>query len=180
MNRLGNVLFKLNSASKSLPAQYFPLTRRQVNSRFHSCRLKLKPATRYPPEFRFPARHILGANYDFTRFLSDKKVAESKAKDQFENIVTIPNILTVSRMAMCPVLGYLVVQNNYTTAFGLFVAAGVTDLVISFTYVKWWKHLPKKFYSLTDGLRESFPASHLWLAAFWTQWPTSYSLELFS
>lgn len=56
-------------------------------------------------------------------------MGESKPRDQFENIITIPNILTVSRMAMCPVLGYLVIQNNYTMAFGLFVAAGITDLV---------------------------------------------------
>ena len=46
-----------------------------------------------------------------------------------ENILTIPNFLTVSRMAMCPYLGYLVIHQDYTPAFGLFVIAGITDLV---------------------------------------------------
>lgn len=32
-------------------------------------------------------------------------------------------------MAMCPVLGYLVIHQDYPTALGLFVVAGVTDLV---------------------------------------------------
>ena len=141
MNRLGNVLFKLNSASKSLPAQYFYIARPQVNSRFLFCRWMLQPVRKYPSEFKLPSRYVLGVNYDFAKFVSNKKATESKPKEQFENIVTIPNILTVSRMAMCPVLGYLVIQNNYTTAFGLFVAAGITDLVSFFTsIIKCQKH----------------------------------------
>lgn len=50
-------------------------------------------------------------------------------KDQTENILTVPNFLTVGRMVMCPILGYLVIQNDYPTALGLFVIAGITDLV---------------------------------------------------
>lgn len=54
---------------------------------------------------------------------------EKKVKDQTENILTVPNVLTVGRMIMCPFLGYLVINNDYATAFGLFLVAGVTDLV---------------------------------------------------
>jgi len=84
--------------------------------------------------------------------VDQKAKIEQMPKDRVENIFTIPNFLTVispyffiimlknlyflllftlqvSRMAMCPVLGYLVIHQNYPTALGLFVVAGVTDLV---------------------------------------------------
>ena len=41
-----------------------------------------------------------------------QKVPEKKTKEYTENIVTIPNILTVGRMAMCPVLGNLEIYSN--------------------------------------------------------------------
>jgi len=44
-------------------------------------------------------------------------------------ILTVPNALTLSRMLMSPVLGYLVVANSYTMACIIFAVAGVTDLV---------------------------------------------------
>ena len=46
-----------------------------------------------------------------------------------ENIYTIPNILTVSRIIACPVLGYAILDSNYAFATGLLVYAGLTDLV---------------------------------------------------
>ena len=60
-------------------------------------------------------------------------------KDQTENILTVPNILTVGRMVMCPFLGYLVIQNDYSTAFSLFVVAGITDLVCLFFVLFFFK-----------------------------------------
>ena len=44
-------------------------------------------------------------------------------------ILTVPNVLTLSRMLMAPVLGYLVVANSYTMACIVFTVAGATDLV---------------------------------------------------
>ena len=44
-------------------------------------------------------------------------------------ILTVPNVLTLSRMLMAPVLGYLVVAESYTMACVVFAIAGVTDLV---------------------------------------------------
>ena len=46
-----------------------------------------------------------------------------------ENIATIPNMLTASRMALSPVIGYLVVSEAYTPAMVLFAIAGFTDLL---------------------------------------------------
>lgn len=46
-----------------------------------------------------------------------------------ENIYTVPNLLTVSRIISCPLLGYAIVQDNYVVATSLLVYAGLTDLV---------------------------------------------------
>ncbi|MCJ1276949.1 hypothetical protein MMC21_004757 [Puttea exsequens] len=46
-----------------------------------------------------------------------------------ENIYTLPNFLTLTRLLSAPAVGYLLVYNHYPLALGLFVYAGVTDLV---------------------------------------------------
>jgi cardiolipin synthase (CMP-forming) len=46
-----------------------------------------------------------------------------------ENIYTIPNILTFSRLVAAPLVGYLLVHNHHAAALSLFVYAGITDLV---------------------------------------------------
>lgn len=35
----------------------------------------------------------------------------------------------MARMGLAPVLGYLIVEENFNVALGVFVLAGVTDLV---------------------------------------------------
>jgi len=49
-------------------------------------------------------------------------------------ILTVPNVLTLSRMLMSPVLGYLVVVESYMLACIVFTVAGFTDVVI-FVYL---------------------------------------------
>lgn len=49
-----------------------------------------------------------------------------------ENIYTLPNLLTVSRILACPVLGYYIVQENFVVATSLLAYAGLTDLVCVF------------------------------------------------
>ena len=49
---------------------------------------------------------------------------------QKENIKTIPNMLTLGRILSTPLIGYLVVHQSFTWALGLFVCAGITDMVI--------------------------------------------------
>jgi cardiolipin synthase len=46
-----------------------------------------------------------------------------------ENIYTIPNILTFSRLVAAPLVGYLLIHNHHAAALSLFVYAGITDLV---------------------------------------------------
>lgn len=46
-----------------------------------------------------------------------------------ENIYTIPNALTVSRIIACPILGYSIVQGDFVLATGLLAYAGISDWV---------------------------------------------------
>ncbi|BFZ55130.1 hypothetical protein PYCC9005_002169 [Savitreella phatthalungensis] len=49
--------------------------------------------------------------------------------DQREKILTIPNILTLSRLAATPVIGYLLTCGDNLSALYLLVGAGLTDVV---------------------------------------------------
>lgn len=46
-----------------------------------------------------------------------------------ENIYTLPNLLTVSRILACPVLGWSILEGQFELATSLLVYAGLTDLV---------------------------------------------------
>jgi hypothetical protein len=54
-----------------------------------------------------------------------------------ENIYTIPNILTFSRLVAAPIVGYLVLHDHHAWAVGLFAYAGITDLVDGWIARKW-------------------------------------------
>lgn len=55
--------------------------------------------------------------------------SSSRAKELRENIYTIPNALTVSRILACPVLGWSIVEGNFVMATSLLAYAGITDWV---------------------------------------------------
>ncbi|KAM6433060.1 DNA helicase MCM8 isoform 2-T2 [Rhynochetos jubatus] len=63
-------------------------------------------------------------------------VAERYA-ELYENPWTIPNILSMARMGLAPVLGYLIVEENFNVALGVFVLAGITDLLDGFIARNW-------------------------------------------
>lgn len=46
-----------------------------------------------------------------------------------ENIYTVPNILTFTRLVAAPLVGYLLVHDYHAAALSLFAYAGITDLV---------------------------------------------------
>lgn len=46
-----------------------------------------------------------------------------------ENIYTVPNALTVSRIAMTPAIGYLIVTHQFEPSLALLAVAGLTDVV---------------------------------------------------
>ncbi|KAJ5768873.1 cardiolipin synthase (CMP-forming) [Penicillium odoratum] len=58
------------------------------------------------------------------RLLSKLPMAKSH-----ENIYTVPNILTFTRLIAAPVVGYLLVHDYHAAALSLFAYAGITDLV---------------------------------------------------
>jgi hypothetical protein len=72
-----------------------------------------------------------------------------------ENIYTTPNLLTLSRIAACPALGWAILSDNYAAATGLLLYAGITD----------WVSTPRQLstsYShdvLCPSLMVSWPAS---------------------
>ncbi|EGR44273.1 uncharacterized protein TRIREDRAFT_70703, partial [Trichoderma reesei QM6a] len=54
-----------------------------------------------------------------------------------EDIYTIPNFLTFTRLVASPVIGYLVLQDAHTWAVGLLAYAGFTDLLDGWIARKW-------------------------------------------
>lgn len=58
-----------------------------------------------------------------------EKVREMEEIVERENILTIPNLLCVTRSFLAPYIGYVIVQENYQLAIGLLAFAGLTDLV---------------------------------------------------
>jgi len=54
-----------------------------------------------------------------------------------EDIYTIPNILTFTRLIAAPVIGYLVLHDYHAWAVGLFAYAGITDLVDGYIARRW-------------------------------------------
>ncbi|TLS28672.1 hypothetical protein PpBr36_00523 [Pyricularia pennisetigena] len=54
-----------------------------------------------------------------------------------ENIYTIPNILTASRLVIAPFIGYCIVNDYHATALGLFAYAGVSDLLDGWIARRW-------------------------------------------
>lgn len=67
--------------------------------------------------------------------LKDIKETRDKVKEKMEeiiereNVLTIPNLLCISRIVMSPFLGYLILQSEFHLALGLFMFAGVSDLL---------------------------------------------------
>ncbi|RAL02748.1 cardiolipin synthase [Aspergillus ibericus CBS 121593] len=53
----------------------------------------------------------------------------SKLPRTHENIYTVPNILTFTRLLAAPMVGYFLVHDQHVAALSLFAYAGITDLV---------------------------------------------------
>jgi len=86
-------------------------------------------------------RHLLQGVIERKNFLVDDirearhKVQErvrekiDEIREERENIMTIPNMLTISRAVLSPYIGYVIVQGDFTLGMSLLAFAGVTDLV---------------------------------------------------
>eukprot|EP01102_Stenamoeba_stenopodia_P016282 TRINITY_DN5670_c0_g1_i1.p1 TRINITY_DN5670_c0_g1~~TRINITY_DN5670_c0_g1_i1.p1 ORF type:complete len:228 (+),score=12.90 TRINITY_DN5670_c0_g1_i1:75-758(+) len=49
-----------------------------------------------------------------------------------ERVTTIPNLISLTRIAVCPYIGLLIAQHSYETAFYLCLAAGASDVLDGF------------------------------------------------
>jgi hypothetical protein len=54
-----------------------------------------------------------------------------------ENIYTIPNLLTVSRLVAAPFIGYCILHDYHAWTLGLFAWAGVSDLLDGWIARRW-------------------------------------------
>ncbi|KAJ9150662.1 Cardiolipin synthetase [Pleurostoma richardsiae] len=54
-----------------------------------------------------------------------------------ENIYTVPNMLTVSRLIAAPFVGYCILHDHHAWALGLFAYAGITDLLDGWMARRW-------------------------------------------
>ena len=54
-----------------------------------------------------------------------------------ENIYTLPNMLTASRLAAAPFVGYCIIHDYHTAALSLFAYAGITDLLDGWIARRW-------------------------------------------
>ncbi|EDL28363.1 mCG19481, isoform CRA_a, partial [Mus musculus] len=57
----------------------------------------------------------------------------ASAASSYENPWTIPNLLSMTRIGLAPVLGYLILEEDFNVALGVFALAGLTDLSHSLT-----------------------------------------------
>ncbi|KAH6627869.1 CDP-alcohol phosphatidyltransferase-domain-containing protein [Chaetomium tenue] len=60
-----------------------------------------------------------------------------KTNLRHENIYTIPNILTASRLIAAPFIGYCILHDYHATALGLFAYAGITDALDGWIARRW-------------------------------------------
>ncbi|KAG1860629.1 CDP-alcohol phosphatidyltransferase-domain-containing protein [Suillus subalutaceus] len=97
-----------------------------------------RPIIQYSGTFQLKARHrnaftaVTRALSTSCVRLSDRKTDNTKdsvaTPPLRENIYTIPNLLTVSRILSCPVLGWSILHDDFFLATGLLVYAGLSDL----------------------------------------------------
>lgn len=102
---------------------------------------RIQPLRRSFVGSSFP-RPVLWRSFKSCVCLRFPQLPPSKVKDDFrgekpapekstirENIYTIPNFLTLSRILACPVLGWSILHNDFYLATGLLVYAGLSDTV---------------------------------------------------
>ncbi|RSH87960.1 uncharacterized protein EHS24_000483 [Apiotrichum porosum] len=69
--------------------------------------------------------------------LDPKESKPAPAEEIHESPYTLPNALTLARIASCPFLAYSIVHGNFEVATGLLVAGGFTDWLDGYLARKW-------------------------------------------
>ena len=94
----------------------------------------------------------------------------SNPVEKKDRIVTIPNLLCVSRILAAPYIAYCIVNADYATAAALFAYAGATDLAdgaIARRYVYIYQFSGNDRWCTNPNYVSGFQARHPAWAAFW-------------
>ncbi|RXM27925.1 Cardiolipin synthase (CMP-forming) [Acipenser ruthenus] len=81
----------------------------------------------------------------------------------YENPWTIPNFLCMARIGLSPVLGYLIVEKEFHLSLGLFVLAGITDLLDGYI-ARNWANQKSALGSALDPLADKILISVLYIS----------------
>ncbi|XP_028927911.1 cardiolipin synthase (CMP-forming) [Ornithorhynchus anatinus] len=85
-----------------------------------------------------PGRCAQGASADRDgRGPEPRRAPAQTAFNLYENPWTIPNFLSLARIGLAPVLGYLIIEEDFNVALGVFALAGITDLLDGFIARNW-------------------------------------------
>jgi len=87
-----------------------------------------------PHFFVLPSPKSISPSSAITKILNK---TPSPLSNKRENIYTIPNILTASRIVLSPFIGYCILHDYHSWALGLFAYAGITDLLDGWIARRW-------------------------------------------
>ncbi|GCB62594.1 cardiolipin synthase (CMP-forming) [Scyliorhinus torazame] len=71
------------------------------------------------------------------RRVGEERATAAGPPELYENPWTIPNLLCMARIGLSPYLGYLIVEEEFNLALGLFTLAGITDLLDGYIARNW-------------------------------------------
>ncbi|RYP13508.1 hypothetical protein DL767_010693 [Monosporascus sp. MG133] len=92
-----------------------------------------RPLGPVPPRYRTTA----GAASPAPRGIRKVIPIPIPALTPHENIYTVPNLLTFSRLAIAPFVGYAILHDAHAWALGLFIYAGISDLLDGWIARRW-------------------------------------------
>ncbi|KAL2271709.1 hypothetical protein VTJ83DRAFT_1080 [Remersonia thermophila] len=115
-------------------ARWFVATARSKSDGTRGSRVGAAPARQEEAESRpnHPAPHQPAASP-----LRKMQTAMAKARNLRENIYTLPNLLTFSRLIAAPFIGYCILHDHHTAALSLFAYAGITDALDGWIARRW-------------------------------------------
>ncbi|XP_051702153.1 cardiolipin synthase (CMP-forming) isoform X7 [Oryctolagus cuniculus] len=94
---------------------------------------------------------------------SSSRWGPAGAASLYENPWTIPNMLSMTRIGLAPVLGYLIIEEDFNIALGVFALAGLTDLLDGFI-ARNWANQKSALGSALDPLADKILISILYIS----------------
>ncbi|XP_045870543.1 cardiolipin synthase (CMP-forming)-like [Meles meles] len=88
---------------------------------------------------------------------------QASATSLYENLWTITNMLSMTRTGLAPVLGYLIIEEDFNIALGVFALAGLTDLLDGF-FARNWANQKSALGSALDPLADKILISILYIS----------------